>query len=40
MKTSRRQRNHLLDPDNLSVTLPTLRRAATAVGRNLRVESE
>lgn len=36
MKTSRR----LLDPDNPSVTLATLRRAASAVGRNLRVELE
>ena len=36
MKTSRR----LLDPDNPSVTLATLRSAASAVGRNLRVELE
>ena len=40
MKTSRRQLDRLLDPDNPSVTLATLRRAATAVGRNLRVELE
>ena len=40
MKTSRRQLNRLLDPDNPSVTLATLRRAASAVGRNLRVELE
>jgi ribosome-binding protein aMBF1 (putative translation factor) len=38
MKTSRRQLDRLLDPDNQSVTLATLRRAASAVGRNLRVE--
>jgi antitoxin HicB len=40
MKTSRRQLDRLLDPNNPSVTLATLRRAATAVGRNLRVELE
>jgi antitoxin HicB len=40
MKTSRRQLDRLLDPDNPSVTLLTLRRAASAVGRNLRVELE
>ena len=40
MKTSRRQLDRLLDPDNPSVTLETLRRAASAVGRNLRVELE
>lgn len=40
MKTSRRQLDRLLDPDNPSVTLATLRRAATAVGKNLRVELE
>lgn len=38
MKTSRRQLDRLLDPANGSVTLATLRRAASAVGRNLRVE--
>jgi hypothetical protein len=40
MKTSRRQLGRLLDPDNPPVTLSTLRRAASAVGRNLRVELE
>jgi hypothetical protein len=40
MKTSRRQLDRLLDPKNPSVTLATLRRAATAVGRTLRVELE
>jgi antitoxin HicB len=40
MKTSRRQLDRLLDPHNPSVTLATLRRAASAVGRNLRVELE
>ena len=40
MHTSRRQLDRLLDPNNPSVTLATLRRAATAVGRTLRVELE
>jgi len=40
MQTSRRQLDRLLDPANPSVTLATLRRAASAVGRNLRVELE
>ncbi len=40
MKTSRRQLDRLLDPENTSVTLATLRRAASAVGRNLRVDLE
>jgi antitoxin HicB len=38
MQTSRRQLDRLLDPHNHSVTLLTLRRAATALGRRLRVE--
>ncbi len=38
MKTSRRQLDRLLDPGNPSVTLATLRRAASAVGRRLKVE--
>jgi antitoxin HicB len=38
MKTSRAQLDRLLDPDNESVTLGTLTRAAHAVGRNLRME--
>jgi antitoxin HicB len=38
MKTSRRQLDRLLDPSKPSVTLDTLRRAAQAVGRQLRVE--
>ncbi|MGO9006049.1 MAG: XRE family transcriptional regulator [Beijerinckiaceae bacterium] len=38
MKTSRRQLDRLLDPSVRSVTLDTLRRAASAVGRTLRVE--
>lgn len=37
MKTSRRQLDRLLDPTNQSVTLSTLRRAASAVGRSLVV---
>lgn len=40
MKTSRRQLDRLLDPKNPSVTLATLRRAASAVGRKLRVGLE
>jgi antitoxin HicB len=38
MKTDRRQLDRLLDPENKSVTLSTLRRAATALGRKLHVE--
>ena len=38
MKTDRRQLDRLLDPENKSVTLSTLRRAATALGRKLYVE--
>jgi DNA-binding phage protein len=38
MKTSRRQLDRLLDPKVPSVTLDTLRRAASAVGRSLRIE--
>ena len=38
MKTSRAQLDRLLDPDNESVTLDTLARAAQAVGRHLRME--
>ena len=38
MRTSRAQLDRLLDPDNESVTLGTLTRAAQAVGRQLRME--
>lgn len=38
MKTSRASLNRLLDPNNGSVTLQTLERAALAVGKRLRVE--
>jgi antitoxin HicB len=38
MDTSRAQLDRLLDPDNESVTLATLTRAAQAVGRHLRME--
>lgn len=38
MDTSRPQLDRLLDPDNPSVTLDTLSKAARAVGRELRVE--
>lgn len=38
MQTSRAQLDRLLDPDNESVTLGTLTRAAQAVGRRLKLE--
>jgi antitoxin HicB len=38
MRTSRVQLDLLLDPDNDGVTLATLRRAAAAVGREVRLE--
>jgi len=38
MRTSRAQLDRLLDPENDSVTLATLARAAVAVGRELRLE--
>jgi len=38
MQTSRAQLDRLLDPENESVTLATLARAAQAVGRNLKME--
>jgi antitoxin HicB len=38
METSRAQLDRLLDPEDESVTLGTLTRAAHAVGRNLRME--
>lgn len=38
MRTSRVQLDRLLDPENDSVTLATLQRAAAAVGREVRVE--
>jgi DNA-binding Xre family transcriptional regulator len=38
MQTSRAQLDRLLDPENESVTLGTLARAAHAVGRQLRME--
>ena len=38
MKTSRAQLDRLLDPDNESVTLGTLTRAAAVNGRKLRLE--
>lgn len=38
MKTSRVQLDRLLDPENDSVTLATLRRAAAIVGREVRLE--
>jgi DNA-binding phage protein len=38
MQTSRAQLDRLLDPENESVTLATLTRAAHVVGRQLRLE--
>jgi antitoxin HicB len=38
MHTSRRALDRLLDPANTSVTLHTLQRAATAIGRQVRLE--
>ena len=37
MKTSRRALERLLDPANTSITLHTMQRAATAVGRKLKL---
>ena len=36
--TSRSQLDRLLDPENESVTLATLQKAATAIGREVRLE--
>ena len=38
MHTSRAALDRLLDPDHDAVTLSTLRKAAVAVGRELRLE--
>ena len=38
MKTSRASLERLLDPDNASVTLNTLGRAAAVLGKKLKVE--
>jgi len=38
MKTSRAQVDRLLDPDNGSATIESLRRAACIVGRDLRLQ--
>jgi len=38
LETSRSQLDRLLDPDNDTVTLATLAKAARAVGRSLRLE--
>ena len=38
MHTSRAALDRLLDPENDAVTLSTLRKAATAVGREIRLE--
>ncbi len=38
MKTTRAQLDRVLNPDDGNVTIETLQRAATAVGRKLRLE--
>jgi hypothetical protein len=38
MRTSRAALERLLDPDNPSVTIATLERAASALGKKLKVE--
>ncbi len=38
MHTSRAALNRLLDPENDAVTLGTLQKAATAIGREIRLE--
>ena len=38
MQTSRAQLDRLLDPDKTGVSLETITRAATVVGRQLRIE--
>ena len=38
MQTSRSQLDRLLDPENESVTLSTLQKAAAAIGREVRLE--
>ena len=38
MHTSRSQLDRLLDPENASVTLATLQKAAAAIGREVRLE--
>jgi hypothetical protein len=38
MRTSRAQIDRLLDPDNGSATIESLQRAASVVGRELRLE--
>ena len=38
MSTDTEQLNHLLDPDNTSITLESLDRLARAMGKRLRIE--
>lgn len=38
MNTSRAQLDRLLDPEHGNITIDTLQRAATALGRSLRIE--
>ena len=40
MRTSRAQLDRLLDPENASVTLATLAKAATVLGRKLHISLE
>ncbi|NJM77066.1 MAG: XRE family transcriptional regulator [Acaryochloridaceae cyanobacterium RU_4_10] len=39
MQTSRSQLDRLLDPEKTGVSLDTIQRAASVVGRQLRIES-
>ncbi|MEI2692581.1 MAG: helix-turn-helix domain-containing protein [Anaerolineae bacterium] len=38
LQTSRSQVDRLLDPDNTAITLESLERLASAVGRQLRID--
>jgi hypothetical protein len=38
IKTSRSQLDHVLDPENVTVSLDTLNRAAFALSKRLRIE--
>ena len=38
LQTSRSQLNRLLDPENTSVTLSTMQKAAAIIGKKLKVE--
>ena len=38
LETSRAQLNRLLDPENTSITLHTMQRAAEVIGKKLKIE--